>query len=80
MTPPMTARDAAAVQRLWNDRVLSDTDVDRALGELAGLVGQRDEAKRIVARLVDVWPRDVLRRAEAFLVETADPPGFGRIS
>jgi sugar phosphate isomerase/epimerase len=70
--PPITARDAAAVQRLWNERVLSDVDVDRALGELGGLVGQRDEARRLVRRLAEVWPRDALRRAEAFLEETDD--------
>jgi hypothetical protein len=73
MTPPLTARDAAAVQRLWSDRVLSDADVDRALGELGGLVGQRDEAKRLVRRLAEVWPRDALKRAEAFLDEMEAP-------
>lgn len=72
MTPPLTARDAAAVQRLWNDRVLSDADVDRALGERGELVGQRDRAKDIIERLRRVWPRDVLREAEAFLAETDD--------
>lgn len=71
--PSPTARDAAAARRLWNDRVLSDADVDRALAELAELVGQRDRAGQIVRRLAEVWPRDVLRRAEAFLDETEDP-------
>ena len=69
---PLTARDAAAVQRLWSDRVLSDADVDRALGELGDLVGQRDRAGALVRRLAEVWPRDALRRAEAFLAETDD--------
>lgn len=72
MTPPPTARDAAAVQRLWRARELSDADVDRALAELGVLVGQRDNAQRLVRRLAEVWPRDALRRAEAFLAETDD--------
>lgn len=72
MTP--TARDAAAAQRLWANRELSDADVDRALTELGGLVGQRNEARRIVGRLAEVWPRDALREAEAWLVETEDRP------
>jgi hypothetical protein len=67
---PITARDAAAVQRLWNDRVLSDADVDRALGELAVLIDQRDRVNALVRRLVDVWPRDKLREAEAWLAAT----------
>jgi hypothetical protein len=70
--PPITARDAAAVQRLWNDRVLSDADVDRALAELGGLAGQREKAADLVRRLAEVWPRQALRDAEAFLVETDD--------
>jgi hypothetical protein len=67
ITPRITARDAAAVQRLWTERVLSDVDVDRALIELAGLVAERDEAGRIVERLRAAWQRDALRRAEAFI-------------
>jgi hypothetical protein len=70
MTPPITARDAAAVQRLWDTRVLSDADVDRALAELGVLVGQRDEAAGIVERLRQVWPREALREAEAWLAAT----------
>lgn len=69
-----TARDAAAVQRLWGERVLSDGDVGRALAELADEVDRRDEAKRIMTRLVEVWPRDVLREAEAWLEATKERP------
>lgn len=69
---PLTARDAAAVQRLWNDRVLSDTDIDRAMGELGALVDQRDRAGQLLKRLAEVWPRQALRDAEAFLAETDD--------
>jgi hypothetical protein len=76
MTPPITARDAAAVQRLWDTRVLSDADVDRALAELGVLVGQRDEVMRIVEKLRAVWPREALREAEAWLEATA--PGKRR--
>jgi hypothetical protein len=71
MTPPITARDAAAVQRLWNERVLSDADIDRALAELAELVRQRDAAKAIIRRLAKAWPKEALRGLEDWLAERA---------
>lgn len=69
---PLTHRDAAVVQRLWNERVLCDADIDRALGEVVGLVDQRDRAMVLVRQLAEVWPRDTLRDAEAFLAGTAE--------
>jgi hypothetical protein len=30
-------------------------------------------AAEVLAKLAEAWPRDVLRRAEAFLVETEEP-------
>lgn len=72
---PLTARDAAAVQRLWNDRVLSDADIDRAFRELGELVDQRDRARAlVVGRLAQAWAplKKAVADAEAFLAETDD--------
>jgi hypothetical protein len=56
--------------------VLSDADVDRALNELGRLVADRDKAERLVERLRAAWPRDALRQAEEWLIETADHEHF----
>jgi hypothetical protein len=70
--PYPTARDAATVQRLWRARELSDGDVDRVIGDLRAVVGQHDRAGELLRRLAEVWPRDALRRAEAWIEETDD--------
>lgn len=75
--PFPTARDAAAVQRLWRARELSDGDVDRVIADLRAVVGQHDRAGELLRRLAEVWPRDALRRAEAWIEETG--PKAGRI-
>jgi hypothetical protein len=77
MSTPVTPRDAAAVQRLWQSRVLSDDGVDRALADLVAVVDQRDDAARIVARLAAIWPKEALRAAEAWL-ERNRPATFGK--
>jgi hypothetical protein len=70
--PYPTARDAAAVQRLWQARELSDADVDRVIDDLRAVVGRNDRAGELLRRLAEVWPRDALRRAEAWIEETDD--------
>lgn len=72
MTPPITARDAAAIQRLWQARELSDEDVDRALADLRAVVDEREEAGRILRRLVEAWAplKEAVRDPEAWLEET----------
>jgi hypothetical protein len=70
--PYPTARDAAAVQRLWRARELSDADVDRVIADLRAVVGRSDQAGDLLRRLAEVWPREALRRTEAWLEETDD--------
>lgn len=70
--PYPTVQDADAVQRLWRARELSDADVDRVIADLRAVVDQRDRAGMLLRQLAEVWPRDALRQAEAWIAETDD--------